>query len=579
MTRLPLVYILCLALALPLAYGSLKAQSTVWVKSLGGTADDVGGDIVVDASGNIYVTGSFTGTVDFDPGFGISNLTSVGGIDFFIQKLDNSGDLIWVKSVGGPRDDQSYSIAVDLNGDVFTTGYFQDTVDFDPGTGSTILTTDGYPPTQQGYQDIFILKLDASGNFLWAIGMGDNYTAETGRSIAVDQSGNVYTAGQFYSPFDFDPGPGIDDLNLIGSKQTTFLQKLDGSGNFLWAASVYGEGFSIEVDQYENVYSTGYFSDTIDFDPGPDTFNLTTSYWTDKDVFIQKLNASGNLVWAKSISGIGSYQYGYSIAVDLDGNVLTTGVFEDTADFDPDTSVFNLVSGGFGDAFIQKLDSNGSFVWAKSMGGVEHARGHSIDVDGSGNVYTIGDFWVTGDFDPGVGSFILNSEGGSDVFIQKLDPSGNFLWAQSMGGNSDDLAKSIAVNAVGESYTIGQYAETAYFYLGSGPISLVSAGQYDIFIQKLGTILSINETEAAMGFKVFPNPSNGQFTIELNSTSQEQIELKIVNILGQEVFAESVKLVPGIYRKEIDIQAHTSGIYLLQLMTNQGVKSVKMVLE
>lgn len=146
---------------------NLNAQNQTfeWVKQMGGFNYDAGFSITTDIDGNVYTTGYFQRTVDFDPGPGTTNLTSAGKTDIFVQKLDASGNLLWVKQMGGSKIEEGRSIATDVNGDVYTTGYFSDTVDFDPGNDTTFLIA-------EGITDIFIQKLDANGNFLWAKQMG-----------------------------------------------------------------------------------------------------------------------------------------------------------------------------------------------------------------------------------------------------------------------------------------------------------------------------------------------------------------------------------------------------------------------
>src|SRR5690606_9459529 len=134
------------------------------------------------------------------------------------------------------------------------------------------------------------------------------------------------------------------------------------------------------------------------------------------------------------------------------------------------------------DIFISKLDTNGNFLWAKSMGGVSGDYGSSITTDSSGHIYTTGAFTGTADFDPGVDEFELTSTGGTDIFISKLDTNGNFLWAKSMGGASADNGNSITVDSAGYIYTTGDFQGTADFDPGSGTSNLVSAGGTDIFI-------------------------------------------------------------------------------------------------
>jgi hypothetical protein len=127
---------------------------------MGGTNVDQGIDVALDSAGNVYTTGFFLGTVDFDPGAGTFNLTSAGSGDLFVSKLDASGNLVWARSMGGAASsDEGYGIVVDGAGNVYTTGSFSGTGDFDPGAGTANLTS-------AGSFDVFVQKLDASGNFV-----------------------------------------------------------------------------------------------------------------------------------------------------------------------------------------------------------------------------------------------------------------------------------------------------------------------------------------------------------------------------------------------------------------------------
>ncbi|MBK7651576.1 MAG: hypothetical protein IPJ20_13745 [Flammeovirgaceae bacterium] len=152
---------------------------------------------------NVYYTGQFFGTVDFNPGPGTSNMTSAGGYDFYIGKLDASGNFLWAKSLGGLNPDVSYSIDVDALGNVFASGGFNGTVDFNPGPGTNNLTSNGS-------EDVFVLKLDPSGNFSWARSFGGN-NFDSANSIKVDNLGNIITLGTFEGTADFDPGAGINN--------------------------------------------------------------------------------------------------------------------------------------------------------------------------------------------------------------------------------------------------------------------------------------------------------------------------------------------------------------------------------
>ena len=542
-----------------------NAQALQWAKAMGGADDDYGLSIALDGSGNVYTIGYFLGTADFDPGAGVFNLTSAGYYDIFISKLDASGNFVWAKAMGGAYLDYGSSIALDGSGNVYTTGYFAGTVDFDPGAGVFNLTS-------PGSEDIFISKLDASGNFVWAKSIG-GADQDNGYSIALDGSGNVYTTGYFFGTSDFDPGAGVFNLTSAGSGDI-FVSKLDASGNFVWANAMggpnYDYGYSIAIDGSGNVYTTGDFDGTADFDPGAGVFNLTSAGYY--DIFISKLDASGNFVWANAMGGADS-DYGYSIALDGSGNVYTTGEFSGTADFDPGAGVFNLTSAGYGDIYISKLDASGNFVWAKAMGGAYFDRGYSIALDGSGNVYTTGFFEGTVDFDPGAGVFNLTSAGYGDIFISKLDASGNFVWANAMGGADTDCGSSIALDGSGNVYTTGIFEGTVDFDPAAGVANLTSAGNYDIFVAKyFQTAIGINNNEYSKNlFSIYPNPSTGKFNIAF-SNQQQITSVEIYNLLGESVFQQQ-------NTNEIDLSSAAKGIYFVKVYAGEKIYTEKIIVE
>nr|WP_242033465.1 SBBP repeat-containing protein [Phormidium sp. FACHB-592] len=449
----------------------------IWAKRIGGSGNSIAKGISVDGSGNVYTTGYFGGTADFDPGAGITNLTSAGSNDIFVSKLDANGNFIWAKCLGGSNNDYAIGISIDGSGNVYTTGYFSGTADFDPGTGTFNLTS-------AGGSSVFISKLDASGSFVWAKGIGGGNSHGQANSISVDSSGNVYTTGSFTGTADFDPGTGIFNLTSAGSGDI-FISKLDASGNFVWAKRLGGSDSNdlangISVDSSGNVYTTGSFTGTADFDPGTGTFNLNS---TGASIFVSKLDVSGNFVWAKSIGG-NSFNAAYGISVDSSGNVYTTGRFQGSADFDPGLGTFNLVSAGGNDIFVSKLDVSGNFVWAKRIGGSSFDVAYGISVDSSGNVYTTGYFQGSADFDPGLGTFNLATGGAQNIFLSKLDSAGSFIQAQQFNGGAVD-SKSNFVDGTGNLYIVGSFSGTIDFDPGIRAVTLTSVGSDDVFISKL----------------------------------------------------------------------------------------------
>ena len=457
----------------------LQAQTFSFVKQLGGPSNDVGYAIAVDASGNQYTTGSFSGTADFQEGPGTYNLTSQGSDDIFISKRDAGGNLVWAKQMGGPTGEYGRSIAVDANGNVCITGSFTGTIDFDPGPGVFNLSC-------AGWWDIFICKLDASGNFAWAKALGTT-GEDHGNGITVDAAGNVYTTGSFYGTADFDPGPGT--AYLTADYIDVFVNKFDAAGNFVWAKRMggisYDYGYCIAVDGSSNVYITGSFRFTnCDYDPGPGTFYLGT--YADTDGFLCKLDASGNFAWAKQLT-TGAYDYSnsYALAIDLSGNIYLTGHFKGTTDFDPGPGVYRFTASALHDIFVCKLNSAGNFVWAKQFGGCQSGTSNSVAVDAAGNVYTTGVYQFNADFDPGPVYYRLSYAGANDAYINKLDPSGNFVWAKPLGGASDDFSYSVALDPLGNIYTTGYFGGVADFDPEPTVFNITATGGTDIFVHKM----------------------------------------------------------------------------------------------
>jgi hypothetical protein len=447
----------------------------------GGENDDLGQSVATDGFGNVYVSGYFEGTADFDPGPGAWNLTSAGTNDIFVAKYSSTGALVWARSMGGMADDRGRGVAVAGDGSVYATGFFRSTADFDPGPGT-------FPLTGTGASDLFVLKLDPAGNFIWARRMGGlSESTAVGESIAVAQDGSVYTTGVLYATVDFDPGPGTFELTGAGGPWDIFVSKLDAAGNFVWARRMGGTGSdapqAMTLAPDGSVYTTGYFEGTVDFDPGAGVTTVTSAGgW---DVFVSKLDSGGNFVWAGGMGGT-SPDCGAGIAVGTDGSVYVAGGFvSGTIDVDPGVGVASLNNAGSWDAFVCKLNAAGQYVWARRMGGAGGDVARTTAVTESGGVYTTGGFSDTVDFDPGTEAFNLTSAGGNDVFVWQLDATGNFVGARRMGGTGADDGYGLAVAADGGVYTTGWFHDTADFDPGPGTFNLTSAGGYDFFLSKL----------------------------------------------------------------------------------------------
>ncbi len=547
-----------------------KAQVNLdWAKSVGGTAYDQGNAITVDGSGNVYTTGFFSDVVDFDPSAVVFTLTSAGSNpDCYVTKFDALGNFIWAINIGASGSEYGKAIKLDANGDILIAGCFQGTVDFDPGAGVINATA-------TGGTDMFILRLDAGGNFIWVKDIGSSYTDP--KSLTIDNSGNILTTGVFSGTSDFDPGAGITSLTGQGNNDI-FVLKLTSTGNFVWAKAIgesgYDNGESITVDVTGSCYVTGYFQNTADFDPGAGMYSLTAA--GGDEIFIFKLDASGNFAWAKRIGNTGS-DLGRSITSDASNNIYLTGFFTGTTDFDPDAGVFNLVPGAALDAFILKLNSSGNLVWAKcTNSGGSACEGLSIQLDIQGNVYTTGIFQNVTDFDPSANTTTLTSNGSSDIYILKLDPLGNFLWVRGFGNQNFEAAYSIAVYNTNSVYTTGGYTGTVDFDPNGTVFNQTSiGGSQDIFIHKLSELnvgLKTNST-AFSDITLFPNPFNDKLNVQLAVPLQgSQIEL--YNLLGTLVYSDKITS-----NLEIDMSQHPKGVYFIRIGTNEKMITKKIIKE
>jgi hypothetical protein len=206
-------------------------------------------------------------------------------------------------------------------------------------------------------------------------------------------------------------------------------------------------------------------------------------------------------------------------------------------------------------------------VWAKQIGGTLADGGYSIALDSIGNIYITGGFRDTVDFDPGLGIFNFISAGDRDIFILKLDASGNFLWVKQMGGPGDDVGASILVDEYGNIYTVGGFQNIVDFNPDAGVYNLASASVYDIFVHKMSqTYIGIEENIFANSLDIFPNPTSGKITIETKSPIAQSYVLSVKNIQGKEVLSEKVNFADSY---SVDVSGLSNGVYILSLQNEK----------
>lgn len=422
----------------PLEPRCLMAGDFVWADQFGGAASESGQAVAADGSGNVYTVGSFSGTVDFDPGPAVLNITASGPQDGFVTKLNSAGALVWVRTFGGTGNISPNALELDYAGALLITGSFTGTADFDPGPGTRNFTATG------GSLNGFLSKIDFDGGLIWTRQLGG-----TGAGVTLGQDAAVFVTGSFTGTRDFNPGPGIARMSAIG--EDGYILKLDGGGNYIWAREFNGANSTarclvrdVVIDEAGNVLSTGQFQGAFDFDPGTRTTNLSTPTLF-SDAFVSKLDAAGNFVWVKQLSGPGT-QTGMQIELDYLGQPVIAGDFSGTADFNPDSGRLDLTA-TLDDIFVWKLTGDGGLIWARQIGGSNYESVSDLTLDSQGSLYLAGRFGGTTDFNPSTAVSSLTSAGLADGYILKLDAGANYLWARQIGGSEWDEVTGIALDS------------------------------------------------------------------------------------------------------------------------------------
>lgn len=330
----------------------------LWVRSFGNPNDTAGDPDLIqavktDASGNIYSTGHFYGAADFDPNnTGAVIVTATGSNkDIFIQKLSPGGDLIWVKKIGSGDLEESVSMSIYQN-TLWLTGWFQQTVDFNPSTAITTLSS-------HGYADIFLLSLTTDGDFNQVKQFGSAFS-DKGVDLTTDPGGAIYLTGIFDAAIDLDPGTGTNSVSPANGTDF-FILKLTPSADFSWAKTFPGTYYkysqTLAYHPGNGIVVTGIFSDSVNFNPGSPAGNYFSGQ---DDIFLVYLDQDGNHVWsgAYGSQNILDNDYVSGIAADNLGGIYSTGRFVGAVDFDCGPGVETLTPSGPSDIYVQKINGN-----------------------------------------------------------------------------------------------------------------------------------------------------------------------------------------------------------------------------
>lgn len=408
-----------------------------WHWSAGGAGNDEALKNTTDNAGNFLTTGYFS----LNASFGSHSITSAGGGDVFVTKQNAQGDYVWAASAGGTLSDRAYSIATDNSGNVLITGFFAGQASF----GSVTLTSNN------SSQDIFVAKLDAAGNFLWAKSFGGS-DIDLAFSIQTDVNGNCILTGQFRDTIQFGANTFISRVNSSTGLGTfdIFILKLDASGNVLWskqgAADYDDRGITLACDVYNNIYVSGQFSDTLQF---TNTYNNNAFNAS----FVLKLDSAGNEIWFRKL--FASQILAYDIKC-FNDKVYMAGDFQGTLSVSLNSVI--LTNTHQYKIFVLQLDSSGTVIASHADGSDNFITSQAIAVDVSGNAYCTGLFkCVFSDFSQPLGNGVFNSVGFRDVFLSKYDSTLQLKWSRHFAGPLDDFCSAITISNTGSPVLAGSF--------------------------------------------------------------------------------------------------------------------------
>jgi len=586
---------------LVLAASSALAQDLLYesVVAMGGSKHDVGQSIAVDASGNSLITGYFSGSVDFDPGAGATVFNAVDTGTAFVAKYDASNNLVWAFPLGGigsgENANRGLSIAVASNGDVVVFGLFSGTTDFNPGAGTFNLTA------RAGTNDLFVARYSAAGAFLWAFRLplspGLLYSHQ--HNMTLDNQGNIVFVGSFVGTVDFDPGAKRHNVTASSTAlgcADLYVAKYSPAGAFIWAFGVgsptdYELAAAVAVDGNNDIVVTGRLGSsatrtTVDFNPASRVTNNVTPPGGD-DIFVAKYSSAGAYRWAFAIGGRISDR-SMAITTDADDNVVVTGFFMDTVDFDPGTSVAALAKvrnnpSEYFSMFVAKYSATGGYLWAIKLA---NGYGQALATDADGDIFVAGTTVWSWDLDPGDGINIVGT-GPFNGIVGRYASTGDYVDAFGLDGSVSHVC-GLARDGNGDvriTGDFGGYYDTTDFDPNEGTATLSAAApdfpdtltRGDIFVATYGeeVLLKPNVDARSAGgndieLSIAPNPFTGEFSLRLDGTSTPG-RLEIIDMMGRVV--ERREIVDAGEQFTLG-SALPAGAYMLQIVRGDQRRSI-----
>jgi len=564
--------------------------------------------------GDLVIIGTFSGTVDFDPGTGTANLSAntPSGFslkpptDIFIAKYLSTGGLDWVKKIGNNEHELVRDLAIDKNNNIIIAGTVKNSVDVNPATAINNIGV-------SGKETYFIAKYTTDGSFTWVKTFNNIFIEQ----LATDNVGNIIATGNYRGTADFNPSTSVSNkLTASTNSDDIFVASYTATGAYSWAKS-FGNNSPEEetindlfVDANKNIYLTGTYHGTVDFNPSSSVSNLTSSLNV-ADVFFSKFKEDGSFVFAKTIACVENI-VSKNILVDTEGSIYIEGIFKNKADFDPSSAVKYLTSfkpnTNFNtDIFIAKYSATGSYKWAKKIGNANTSIDNlfvQMQLTKNDNLLLYGSFRGTIDFNPNSPTYNLSSNPNTaatghyhySLYLLSLTKNGNFSSAYAIGNTTNNaIAYKLAVDKNhNQFYIMGTFLGTIDFNPSSITNNLTSiSNNPNTFIAKYilpvsGIIPNEDDSEglienksfviedATNGIKLYPNPASDNLTIEYNNfENTNPINIKIYDITGKEV--SNYSMIKNNAASQINISNFEAGVYIITIQTQDKIIREKFI--
>lgn len=467
-------------LGAPVAYAQSDVQ---WARAFASTQDVELTSMSLSAVGEVFIAGTFHGTIDFDPGPNQTLLSSGPSDTGFIAKYDPLGNLVWAYRLIGTGDVRINDIVVDPMAQVGVTGSFEGRVDLDPGPGV-------FEAVSQGGHDIFLLRLLPDGNLQWAWTEG-NDEDDMGFAVATDSRSALYVTGMFEGGIHFESALPEEnglvlDFDGVGGTDV-FAARFNNAGFLSWAGVWGGDeddaGTDLDLDGADNVFVVGTFAGEADIQPGHHSTDVR-SHGRD-DIFVSVMTVRGDPLWTTYMGGSGN-ESNAQILVEDDGSFFVSGEFESSADFDVRGDGGVIQSRGQRDIFIARFGPPNAraFQYVFGIGGSQVETLGGLAEDGFGNLYVLGTFGGTVDFDPGGATNELTSSGAADIFVAKYGTQTQLRQVQSMENPQDDRASAIAISSGNNVLIGGEFIGTLNLGSGLTVTSDPSSSAHNIFVAR-----------------------------------------------------------------------------------------------